>query len=98
MGEAGRSEDHQTGQRHVAWYLSLDPLLLGKGRMLTMTGAPGGRHWLSSLVITEARGTASAPPVHTWLMWNSTEAFEPCSNLDIKSEIIHSASAKKVFF
>ena len=66
--------------------------------MLTMTGAPGGRHWLSSLVITEAGGAASAPPVHTWLMWNSTEAFEPCSNLVIKSEIIHSASAKKVFF
>ena len=42
---------------------------------------------VSSLEMTEMRGTASSPPVHTWLMWNRTEALEPCSNLvKIKSD------------
>ena len=41
---------------------------------------------VSSLEMTEVRGAASSPPVHTWLMWNSTEALEPWSNLVITNK------------
>ena len=54
------------GQRHVAWYLSLEPWLAGSGRMLTMTGVPGGSSCAASREMQEARGWAAPPPVHTW--------------------------------